>query len=83
MFLPKYIFCRCIKPYPICVNKKNTYKIDIRDLINTYNLSPYLSKSHLEYDFINQRPLYNKFECRFKDSNTNSNNNVNKDNKKS
>ena len=25
-----------MKPWSICVNKKNSYKLDIRDLINTY-----------------------------------------------
>jgi hypothetical protein len=54
-----------MKPWPICISKKNSYKLDIRDLINTYNLNPYLTESHLNFDFINRRPLEYKFECRF------------------
>lgn len=61
----KYIFCKCMKPWSICVNKKNSYKLDVRDLINIYNLSPYLNESHLNFDFINKKQLADKFVCRF------------------
>ena len=60
----KYIFCQCMKPWSICVSKNNSYKIDVRDLINLYNLTPYLNESHLNFDFINMRPLQQKFVCR-------------------
>ena len=60
----KYIFCQCMKPWSICVSKNNSYKIDVRDLINLYNLTPYLNESHLNFDFINMRPLQEKFVCR-------------------
>ena len=66
--ISKHIFCQCMKPWPICISKKNSYKLDIRDLIYTYNLTPYLTESHLNFDFINRRPLEYKFECRFSDS---------------
>ena len=61
----KYIFCQCMKPWSICVNKLNSYKLDVRDLINTYNLSPYLNESHLNFDFVNKKQLADKFVCRF------------------
>ena len=53
-----------MKPWSICVSKNNSYKIDVRDLINLYNLTPYLNESHLNFDFINMRPLQEKFVCR-------------------
>jgi hypothetical protein len=56
-----------MKPWAICVNKKNSYKLDIRDLINTQNLTPYLQDVHIKYDFINERWLKQPFECRFRD----------------
>ena len=67
MTLPKHIFCQCMKPWAICASKKNSYKIDVRDLINTYNLTPYLSKQDINYDFSNEKWLKEKFECRFRD----------------
>ena len=63
--ISKHIFCQCMKPWSICISKNKSYKLDIRDLIYTYNLSPYLDDSHLNFDFINRRPLDYKFECRF------------------
>lgn len=71
--ISKHIFCQCMKPWSICVSKNNSYKLDIRDLINTYNLSPYLDDSHLNFDFINRRPLDYKFECRFSKNETKKN----------
>ena len=67
MTIKKHIFCQCMKPWAICVNKKNSYKLDIRDLINTQNLTPYLQDVHIKYDFINERWLKQPFECRFRD----------------
>ena len=67
MTLPKHIFCQCMKPWAICASKKNSYKLDVRDLINTYNLTPYLSKQDINYDFSNEKWLQTKFECRFRD----------------
>ena len=26
MKIPEHIFCQCMKPWKICVNKKNSYK---------------------------------------------------------
>ena len=72
----KYFFCQCMKPWSICVNKKNSYKLDVRDLISTYNLSPYLNESHLNFDFVTKRPLPHKFVCRV------SKNDIKKDDKK-
>jgi hypothetical protein len=40
--IPKYIFCQCMKPWNLCVNKSNSYKIDVRDLLNSYNMTPYI-----------------------------------------
>ena len=71
MTLPKYIFCQCMKPWTICANKKNSYKLDVRDLINTSNLNnfiPYLSDLHMNYDFANEKWLKNNFVCRFRDN---------------
>ena len=65
--IPKHIFCQCMKPWKICVSKKNSYKIDVRDLISTYKLSPYLDNHHLNYDFVNKKLLQSKFVCRFAD----------------
>ena len=63
--ISKHIFCQCMKPWSICVSKNKSYKLDIRDLIYTYNLTPYLDESHLNFDFINRRPSEYKFVCRF------------------
>ena len=66
--IPKHIFCQCMKPWSICTSKKNSYKLDVRDLINTNNLFfPYLNKTHLNYDFINRKTLKDEFVCRFSD----------------
>ena len=65
--IQKNIFCQCMKPWKICVNKSNSYKIDVRDLISTHNLSPYLNNQQLDYDYVNKKPLQNKFVCRFTD----------------
>ena len=67
MTLPKHIFCQCMKPWKSCITKKNSYKIDVRDLITRHNLNPYLSKQDINYDFVNQKWLPEKFECRFRD----------------
>ena len=68
--IPKYIFCQCMKPWTICVSKKNSYKLDVRDLIKTNNIFfPYLNKTHLNYDFINRKYLKDDFVCRFSDKN--------------
>lgn len=77
--LPKYIFCQCMKPWKICVNKKKSYKIDVRELIDINSLKPqnyyyvpkgvnkYIPLSFLDYDFINKKWLLENFECRFRD----------------
>ena len=69
--LPKYIFCQCMKPWKLCVNKPNSYKIDARDLLDIWSINRYIFKSNipvnLNYDFINLRPLKSKFVCRFKE----------------
>ena len=64
MTIKKYIFCQCMKPWSICKGKNNSHKIDVRDLINLYNLTPHLNESQLNFDFINMRPLQQKFVCR-------------------
>ena len=72
--LPKYIFCQCMKPWKLCATKKNSYKIDVRDLIDTHNLKPFIKVEkekgignyNINYDFVNKKPSRNKFECRFK-----------------
>jgi len=64
MTIKKYIFCQCMKPWSICKGKNNSHKIDVRDLINIYKLTPHLNESHLNFDFINMRPLQDKFVCR-------------------
>ncbi len=77
MTLPKHIFCQCMKPWRICANKKNSYKIDVRDLIDINSLKPpiYYTKNDiyknipyhfLNYDFINKKWLLERFECRFR-----------------
>ena len=67
-----------MKPWTICANKNNSYKIDVRDLININSLKPqkyyyvpkgvhkYIPLSFLDYDFINKKWLSEKFECRFR-----------------
>ena len=69
--IPKYIFCQCMKPWKMCVNKPNSYKLDARDLLDIWSINRYIFKSNmpfnLNYDFINLRPLKSKFVCRFKE----------------
>jgi hypothetical protein len=31
-----------MKPWKLCVNKPNSYKVDVRDLLNSYNMKPYI-----------------------------------------
>ena len=43
---PKYIFCQCMKPWKLCINKKVSYKIDARGLIDIYRLKdPFYSET--------------------------------------
>ena len=71
--LSKYIFCQCMKPWKLCATKKNSYKIDVRDLIDTNNLKPFIKVEkgignyNIKYDFVNKKPSQTKFECRFKE----------------
>lgn len=79
--LPKYIFCRCMKPWKICIDKKNSPRIDVRELIDINSLKPqnyyyvpkgvnkYIPLSFLDYDFINKKWMLENFECRFRDKN--------------
>jgi hypothetical protein len=77
---PKYIFCQCMKPWKLCINKKVSHKIDARGLIDVYRLrdpfysdykrdqlrdSCYNSSNNINYDFINMRATNTEFECRF------------------
>jgi hypothetical protein len=71
---PTHIFCQCMKPWKLCVNKKTSYKIDVRDLIDLYTLKPiihvgkgnyYNPNFNINYDFINKQPLKKNFRCRF------------------
>lgn len=68
--VPKHIFCQCMKPWKICVNKPNSYKIDGRDLLDVWAINRYIFKPNikldLNYDFINLKPLNRQFCCRFK-----------------
>ena len=65
----KHIFCQCMKPWKICVNKPNSYKIDGRDLLDVWAINRYIFKpnikTNLNYDFINLKPSNTKFVCRF------------------
>ena len=67
--IPKYIFCQCMKPWKICINKPNSYKIDARDLLDIWAINRYIFKPNipynLNYDFINLKPSNTKFVCRF------------------
>jgi hypothetical protein len=61
-----------MKPWAICASKKNSYKLDVRDLIDLYSLNPILNvgkgtKFNVNYDFVNKKWLTEKFECRFLD----------------
>ena len=78
MTIKKHIFCQCMKPWTICINKNNSYKIDARDIININSLKPqnyyyvpkgvqkFIPLSFLDYDFINKKWLTEKFNCRFR-----------------
>ena len=71
MKLPQHIFCQCMKPWPICVSKKNSYKLDLGPVFFLqlpFNFIPYLQDVHIKYDFINERWLKENFECRFRDN---------------
>ena len=67
--LPKYIFCQCMKPWKLCVNKPKSYKIDVRDLLDLWSMTLYIYKNkmpfNLNYDFINLKPSDKPFVCRF------------------
>ena len=68
--ISKHIFCQCMKPWKMCVNKSNSYKIDGRDLLDVWAISQYSYKSNvpfnLNYDFINLKPdNSSNFVCRF------------------
>ena len=75
MTIPKHIFCQCMKPWKICISKQNSYKVDVRDLIDLYSLTPILNvgkgnyithtKYNVNYDFVNKKWLQERFECRF------------------
>lgn len=66
---PKYIFCQCMKPWKICVNKSNSYKLDVRDLLDIWSINRYIFKTkmpfNLNYDFINLKLSDKPFVCRF------------------
>ncbi len=64
-----------MKPWKICAAKQKSYKIDIRDLISTYDLPPVITKFHLNYDFVNKKFLDIRFKCRYNDENGNDFNN--------
>ena len=67
--LPKYIFCQCMKPWKLCINKPKSYKIDARDLLDIWSINRYIFKSNmpynLNYDFINLKSSNKPFVCRF------------------
>jgi hypothetical protein len=67
--LPKYIFCQCMKPWKLCINKPKSYKIDARDLLDVWSINRYMFKSNmpynLNYDFINLKLSDKPFVCRF------------------
>ena len=67
--VPKYIFCQCMKPWKLCINKPKSYKIDARDLLDIWSINRYIFKSNmpynLNYDFINLKPSDKPFVCRF------------------
>ena len=56
-----------MKPWNVCVNKRNSYKLDVRDLIDIQNIvhETKLSPLYLHYDFVNKQWLQNRFNCRF------------------
>ena len=67
--IPKHIFCQCMKPWKLCINKPKSYKIDARDLLDIWSINRYIFKSNmpynLNYDFINLKPSDKPFVCRF------------------
>ena len=71
--VPKYIFCQCMKPWKICVSKPNSYKLDVRDLLDLWSINLYIYKTkmpyNLNYDFINLKPSDKPFVCRFSNPN--------------
>ena len=71
--IPKHIFCQCMKPWKICIDKKNSYKLDVRDLKNTNNIGKYLTQPQLNYDFINRKIINDDFVCRFNGKTVNNN----------
>ena len=62
-----------MKPWKICIDKKNSYKLDVRDLINTNNIGKYLTQPQLNYDFINRKIINDDFVCRFNGKTVNNN----------
>ena len=72
--VPKHIFCQCMKPWKLCINKPNSYKLDVRDLLDLWSINLYINKTNiipfnLNYDFINLKPSDKPFVCRFSNSN--------------
>jgi hypothetical protein len=67
--LAKYIFCQCMKPWKLCINKPKSYKLDARDLLDVWSINLYIYKNNmpfnLNYDFINLKPSDKPFVCRF------------------
>jgi hypothetical protein len=53
-----------MKPWKLCVNKPNSYKIDARGLIDIYALKSEKKRDNINYDFINMKPTNTKFVCR-------------------
>ena len=60
MKIPQHIFCQCMKPWKICVNKKNSYKIDVQNLIDIHSLKPILNvgKGNIIHTKYNIRAKY-------------------------
>ena len=70
-----------MKPWKLCVNKSDSYKIDSRGIIDIYRIKvPCLDdykrsnnkrienkQYNINYDFVNMRPTNTKFVCRFSD----------------
>ena len=69
----KYIFCQCMKPWKLCVNKPKSYKLDVRGLIDMNQFkseknskkSSYDISYNINYDFVNMKSTNSKFVCRF------------------
>lgn len=66
--ISKYIFCQCMKPWKLCINKPNSYKLDVRGLIDINALKSEKKCDNINYDFVNMRPTNTKFVCRFTDN---------------